>query len=316
MVDDLRKKLWCERFRPTTLDEVIIPARLKSELKKFVAEGEIPSLLLSGPAGTGKTTVARCLANDLGCDFYMINGSKDSGIDMLRTKVVSYASTVSVMNPDHVKIILIDEADYLGPLVQASLRGVIEEFWNNCRFIFTCNYKNRMIPALHSRCSVVDFSATNEEKMELMASFMKRVIGILITNKVEYNPAVLAQFIKNHYPDFRRTLNELQRYATCGTIDDGILAASGDNLIEEIVDFLKSKNFKKMREWVDVNDSVDQNLLFDKMYDRLINHIMPQSAPELILTLDDYQNKAAVVVNQRINLAACFITLMSLLEWR
>jgi DNA polymerase III delta prime subunit len=311
------KKLWVENYRPQTLNDVILPETLKAEFRKFIEEKQVPHLLLSGQAGTGKTTMARVLANEIGADFYMINGSKESGIDTLRTKVVSYASTTSLEHPGQPKILLIDEADYLNAnSFQPALRGIMEEVWENCRFIFTCNYKNRLIPALHSRCTVIDFSFSANDKIEMMGAFMSRCMKILKENNVKFDPKVLAAFIKNHFPDMRRTLNELQRYSTCGTIDEGILKASGQDLIDQIVVFLKNKNFKQMRDWVDMNESIDASVLFDKLYDELTPFLAPQSVPDLILVLDDYQNKAAIVVNQRINLAACLTTLMSTLEFK
>lgn len=315
-LDAIANNLWIERYRPRTVAECILPDRLKAQLTSFVNQGEIPHLMLAGPAGTGKTTAARALAHDLGCDLMTINASEENGIDTIRGKVRDFASTVSIMNEAKHKIILLDEADYLSRAAQAVLRGMIEEFWHNCRFIFTCNYKNRIIDGLHSRTSIIDFSISGDDQALLMASFYKRVTNILRENDITWDGYVLADFIKAHFPDFRRTLNELQRYGTSGKIDAGILQFTGEGAITDIVGFLRTKNFKEMRTWVDVNSAVDIPVLFDKLYDSLGDYLEPQSIPDLILILDEYQNKAVVVVNQRINLAACFTQCMAALAFK
>lgn len=312
----LKNILWVENYRPQKLDDLIIPDRLKAEFRKFVEDGECPNLLLAGPAGTGKTTAARVLANELGADFYMINGSKENGIDIMRTKVESFAATVSVMSTAKVKIMCIDEADGLSGDAQKTLRGMTEEFWKNCRFIFTCNYKNRVIPALHSRCTTIDFGLSDGEKTKMMAQFMKRVMFILKENDVKFDPPAVAAYIQSMFPDFRKTLNELQRYATCGTIDAGILKNVGDESIEEINAFLKEKDFRTMREWVSTNPTIDTTSLFDRMYSKIPEYILPQSQPDLILVLDEYQTKALTALNPKINIAACMVQLMACLEWK
>lgn len=309
--------LWTERYRPQKLQDIILPERIKSQFAKMIEQGSIPNLLLAGSAGTGKTTVAKALAKELGCDFYMINGSEETGIDVLRTKVKSYAATVSVMSDAEHKIMCIDEADYLAPnSTQPAMRGLMEEFHNNCRFILTCNYKNRIIPALHSRCTVIDFNITNAEKTRMMAEFMKRVMGILKENQVEFDPKVLAAFIQSMFPDFRRTLNELQRYATSGVIDSGILKSTGDEAITDIMEFLRAKDFRAMRTWVDGNPNIDVSSLFEKLYTKAGEFIVPQSQPELILILDEYQTKALSALNPKINIAAALVQLMAALEFK
>lgn len=303
--------LLVEDWRPSTIDECILPDDLKKQLKEFAAKGEIPSLLLSGKAGTGKTTVARALCNDLNCDYIIINGSEESGIDTLRTKVKNFAATVSLMSDAKHKVIIIDEADYLNPTsTQPALRGLIEEFWNNCRFIFTCNFKNRIITPLHSRCSTIDFDFGKESANKLMADFFMRVMKILDHSDIKYDQKVLAEFVKLHFPDFRKTLNELQRYASSGVIDSGILSSMDDSKFKELVGYLSTKNFKEIRLWVGENPSLDQATLFQKLYDNIYDYAQPQSIPQIILILADYQYKAGFVASPEINLVACLVELM------
>lgn len=304
--------LLVEDYRPTTIEECILPELLKQQFRDFIKKGEIPSLLLSGRAGTGKTTVAKALCNDLDCDYITINGSEESGIDTLRTKVKNFASTVSLLDSSaQHKVIILDEADYLNAnSVQPALRGLIEEFWNNCRFIFTCNYKNRIIAPLHSRCSTIDFDFGKDEVPKLMAGFYMRVKGILDENDITYDDKVLAEFIKINFPDFRKTLNEIQRYASGGVIDSGILSSMDDAKFNELIGFLKTKNFKEIRTWVGENPSLDQATLFQKLYDSIYSYAKPHSIPQIILILADYQYKAAFVASPEINLVACLVELM------
>ncbi len=311
------KKLWIENYRPRKMSEIILPSRLKNQFEAMVKEGEIPNLLLAGNAGAGKTTIARVLANELNCDFYMINGSEESGIDVLRTKVKSFAATMSVMSESKHKIMCIDEADYLNASsTQPALRGLMEEYWQNCRFIFTCNNKSRIINPLHSRCTVIDFSFSKEEKQAMMAAFFKRALAILNENNVKVDQRALATYIQSMFPDFRRILNELQRYATCGEIDSGILKMTGDEAISEIITFLKSKNFREMRSWVDMNPEIEVASLFEKLYSQLPDVLMPESVPELILVLDEYQTKALSALNAKINIAACLTQLMATIHFK
>lgn len=316
-MSEFEKNLWVEKYRPRNIDECILPDRLKADLKALVKDGEIPSMMFAGSAGSGKTSVAKAICNELDADYMLINGSEESGIDMLRTKVKGFASTVSLESEAKHKVIILDEADYLNPSsTQPALRGLMEEFSSNCRFIFTCNFKNRIISPLHSRCTVIDFSFTKEEKQRMMAGFFTRVLGILAENNVTVDKQVLAEFIKGKFPDFRSILNELQRYTSQGALDAGILRTASEEAVKEIQSFLRTKDFKAMRQWVDANDSLDIPTLFDKLYDRLGEVIEPKSVPELILILDDYQAKAPLVVNQRINMAACMTTLMAALQFK
>lgn len=313
---DFKKKLWVEDYRPSNIDECVLPERLKSQIKTSIEGGSIQNLLLSGIQGSGKTTLARAICNELGADYMLINGSEENGIDILRTRVKSFASTVSLTSDAHHKIIIFDEADYLSSASQPALRGIMESVWENCRFIFTCNYLNRILPALQSRCSVIEFSYSTEEKKQMMTSFFKRASSILKENDIEFEPKVLAEYIKSRFPDFRSILNELQRYSEAGKIDEGILRMTGDAEISEIVEFLRKKEFNVMRKWVDSNSSLDVHSLFDSLYEKMPEFIKPQSIPDLVLIVDEYQDKATRAVNQKINLAACMTTMMASLEFK
>jgi DNA polymerase III delta prime subunit len=300
--------LWTEKYRPQTIEDCILPDRLKKPFQEYVNQKQIPNLLLTGGAGVGKTTVAKAMCNEVGCDFMVINGSDESGIDTFRVKIKNYASSMSLSGGR--KVIIIDEADYLNPnSTQPALRNAIEEFAGNCSFIFTCNYKNRIIEPLHSRCAVIEFSLKNGEKAKMASAFFKRIQAILQSEKVDYDDKVIAELIKKHFPDFRRVLNELQRYSQFGNIDTGILAQIGDVSLNELVKFISAKDFGSIRKWVATNE-IDGNTLYRKLYDTMYDVLKPQSIPQAVLILADYQYKAAFVADQEINTVACLTELM------
>jgi len=300
--------LWTEKYRPKTIEDCILPERLKLPFQEYVNQRNIPNLLLAGGAGVGKTTVAKALCNEVGCDYIVINGSDESGIDTFRTKIKNYASSMSLTGGR--KVIIIDEADYLNPnSTQPALRNAIEEFASNCSFIFTCNYKNRIIEPLHSRCAVIEFSLKNGEKAKMASAFFKRIQSVLQSESVDYDDKVIAELIKKHFPDFRRIINELQRYSQFGKIDTGVLAQIGDVSIAEIVKFIRDKDFGSIRKWVATND-VDSNTLYRKLYESMYDLMKPQSIPQAVLILADYQYKAAFVADQEINTVACLTEIM------
>lgn len=303
--------LWVEKYRPKTIDECILSKEQKDYFKNLVKNGEIQNMLLCGTAGTGKTTVARALCEELKSDYIIINGSEESGIDVLRTKIKSFASTVSFTG--NTKVVILDEADYLNPnSTQPALRGFIEEFANNCRFIFTCNFKNRIIAPLHSRCAVVEFKIPNKEKPAIAGAFFRRVTDILSFESIPADGKVVAKVVEKHFPDFRRTLNELQRYAQSGSIDEGILVNIGEANMKDLVEFIKDKDWKKMRSWVVNNLDNDPASLFRRIYDTLVP--MTNQVPQLVLTIADYQYKSAFVSDQEINLVACLTEIMASVE--
>ena len=300
--------LWTEKYRPQTIEDCILPDRLKKPFQEYVNQKQIPNLLLTGGAGVGKTTVAKAMCNEVGCDFMVINGSDESGIDTFRVKIKNYASSMSLSGGR--KVIIIDEADYLNPnSTQPALRNAIEEFASNCSFIFTCNYKNRIIEPLHSRCAVIEFSLKNGEKAKMASAFFKRIQSILQSEKVDYDDKVIAELVKKHFPDFRRVLNELQRYSQFGNIDTGILAQIGDVSISELVKLITNKDFGAIRKWVATNE-IDSNTLFRKLYDSMYDLLKPHSIPQAVLILADYQYKGAFVADQEINTVACLTELM------
>jgi DNA polymerase III delta prime subunit len=301
--------LWVEKYRPKTIKDTILPAGMKKTFQEFVDNGEIPNLLLSGTQGTGKTTVARALCEEIGADYIVINGSMNGGIDTLRNDIKNFASTVSFGGGR--KVVILDEADYLNPQsTQPALRGFIEEFSKNCSFILTCNFKNRIIAPLHSRCSVIDFKIDNSEKPKLAGQFFKRVMEILKTEEVTANEKVVVELVTRHFPDNRRILNELQRYGASGTIDEGILKATTDANVKTLMTELKAKNFKEVRKWVALNIDNDPVQLYRLLYDSASTYIAPRSIPQLVVTIADYQYKSAFVADQEINLVACLTELM------
>ena len=302
--------LWVEKYRPAKIDECILPKNLKETFKQFVQTGELPNFLFCGTAGVGKTTVAKALCNEIGAEYLLINGSEESGIDVLRTKIKSFASTVSLT--DSKKVIILDEADYLNPnSTQPALRAFIEEFSNNCRFIFTCNYKNRIIEPLHSRCSVIDFKIENAEKQEIAAAFFKRTMGILKTENIDADQKVVAELVTKHFPDWRRVLNELQRYSVSGKIDSGILVNMTEDSFKDLLKNMKDKNFTEVRKWVAKNGDSETINIFRQLYDTASVNLEPVSIPQLVLILADYQYKAAFVADHELNLMAALTEVMS-----
>lgn len=305
--------LWTEKYRPKKIEDCILPERLKKPFQEYVNQSNIPNLLLAGGAGVGKTTVAKAMCEEIGCDYMVINGSDESGIDTFRTKIKNYASSMSLSGGR--KVIIIDEADYLNPnSTQPALRNAIEEFAINCSFIFTCNYKTRIIEPLHSRCAVIDFGLKNDEKASMASQFFKRLQSVLQTEKVEYDDKVIAELVKKHFPDFRRVLNELQRYSQFGKIDVGILAQIGNIQLQEIVKHIKAKDFGAIRKWVATSD-LDANGVFRQIYDSLYDFMKPHSIPQAVLIIADYQYKNAFVADTEINLVACLTELMANCEY-
>ena len=305
--------LWVEKYRPRKLDDCILPDDQLKTFREFVATGEIPNMLLCGSAGVGKTTIARAICEELECDYIIINGSEESVIYVLRTKIREFASSVSFGGKT--KVVILDEADYLNPnSTQPALRAFIEEFANNCRFIFTCNFKNRIIAPLHSRTAVIEFKLTKADRPKMAGRFMKRLSDILATENLTFDEKVVAEVLKKHFPDYRRVLNELQRYSVSGTIDEGILVNVQEVNMKELVSSLKSKDFKKMRNWVVDNIDNDPNLIFRKIYDTILDEVKYPS--QLVLLLADYQYKAAFAANPEINLVACLAEIMAGMEWK
>jgi len=305
--------LWVEKYRPKRIEDCILPEDLKNTFLEFVKKKEIPNLLLSGTPGTGKTTVARALCEEIGVDYIIINGSDEGRqIDTLRNKIKNFASTISLTKEANHKVVIIDEADYMNAeSVQPALRNFIETFFNNCRFIFTCNFKSRIIEALHSRCTVIDFRITNGQKVKTAAKLMDRLSVILKDEGIEFDKKVLAEVIQKHYPDFRRTINELQRYSVRGKIDSGILFSLKEENYKDLIVKLKDKDFNGMRKWVSQNLDHGPTHLFKEIYDLLYLHLDPKSIPQAVLIIAGYQYKAAFVADQEINMVACLTEIMA-----
>jgi len=302
--------LWVEKYRPQTIDECVLPEAMKKTFKDFIASGELPTFLFTGTAGVGKTTVAKALCHEVGAEYIMVNGSDEGrSIDVLRTTIKSFASTISLT--DAKKVVIIDEADYMNAdSVQPALRSFIEEFSNNCRFIFTCNFKHRIIEPLHSRCAVVDFKIDNADKPKIAATFFKRISEILKAEGVEFDQKVVAELVTKHFPDYRRILNELQRYAVSGKIDTGILINLSDETFRELIGYLKGKKYQDVRKWVSKNADMGTTHIFRELYDKATEVMEPSTIPQMVVTLADYQYKAAFVADQELNIMAALTEIM------
>ena len=302
--------LWVEKYRPQKIADTVLPTKLKETFQKIIDGGELPNMLFTGTAGLGKTTVARALCNELNCDYILINGSEEGNIDTLRTKIKQFASSVSLSSD--FKVVILDEADYLNPQsTQPALRGFIEEFSNNCRFILTCNFKNRIIEPLHSRCGVYEFNTSKKDLAPIASNFMKRCQTILEGEGISYTQMAVADLIMKFAPDWRRVLNELQRYSVNGNIDAGIINIVSDKNYDDLFSYLKNKDFKKMRSWVVNNIDTDASAIFRAMYDKMAEKVAPQSIPQLVLILGDYQYKNAFVADHELNVVACLTEVMS-----
>jgi len=307
--------LWVEEYRPKTIDDCILPQSLKTLFQSFIDKGEISNMLFSGTPGVGKTTVAKALCEQMNCDWIMINGSEEGGIDVLRNKIKNFASTVSLSGGK--KVVILDEADYLNPQsTQPALRGFVEEFHKNCRFILTCNFKNRIIEPLHSRFSNIEFRINNKDKPKLASQLMDRAVYILKEQKIEYEDKALVGLITKHFPDFRKLINELQRYSVSGAIDAGVLVNISDENLKTLTAHLKGKEFGDMRKWVVNNLDNDPVKIFRKIYDSLNTTLQPETIPHAILIIADYQYKSAFVADQEINLVACLTEIMSQVKFK
>ena len=309
--------LWVEKYRPKTIEDCILPTNIKKTFQDFLDKGEVPNLLLAGPAGCGKTTVAKALCNELGVDVYVINGSDEGRfLDTVRNTAKNFASTVSLASTAKHKVIIIDEADNTSNDVQLCLRAFIEEFAGNCRFIFTCNYKNKILEPLHSRCAVVEFGIKGKDRQSIAAQFFKRLQEILDAEGIEYDNKVLVELINKHFPDWRRVLNECQRYSVGGKIDTGILATFSDVAVNDLIKNLKQKNFAEVRKWIVSNLDNDTTVLLRRIYDSLYDALVPGSIPAAVLVLAKYQYQSAFVADQEINMLACLTEIMVECEFK
>ena len=309
--------IWVEKYRPQTIDDCILPETIKKTFNDFLNRGEIPNMLLSGPPGIGKTTVAKALCKQLGADYYVINGSDEGRfLDTVRNNAKNFASTVSLTSQSKHKVIIIDEADNTTPDVQLLLRASIEEFSKNCRFIFTCNYKNKIIEPLHSRCVVVEFGIQSKHKQKIAIDFFNRLGYILEQERIEFDKKVLAELINKHFPDWRRILNECQRYSVSGKIDSGILAAFSDVAVDDLIASLKQKNFPEVRKWVVANLDNGIDILFRRIYDKLYTALVSTSIPAAVLVIAKYQYQMAFVADQEINMLACLTEIMVECEFK
>ena len=313
---DVNDFLWCQKYRPKTVADTILPAELKATFQKFVNDKQVPNLLLTGRAGIGKTTIAKAMLDEIGADYITINGSMNGNIDTLRVQIQNFASTVSFTGGR--KYVILDEADYLNAnSTQPALRNFMEEFSKNCGFILTCNFKNRIIEPLQSRCSVIDFKISNQDKPKIAAQFFKRVCGILDGEGVEYEQKAVAELVQTYFPDWRRVLNELQRYSSTGRIDAGVLANKSSEGIGDLIELMKAKNFTGVRKWVSDNSDIDSAVLYRQLYD-----ILPQklgsasSIADSIIILAEYQYKEAFVANSEINRVAALVTIMAEAQWK
>ena len=303
--------LWVEKYRPKTIEDCILPTSIKKTFQDFLDKGEVPNLLLAGPAGCGKTTVAKALCNELGVDVYVINGSDEGRfLDTVRNTAKNFASTVSLSSTAKHKVIIIDEADNTTPDVQLALRAFTEEFVGNCRFIFTCNYKNKIVSPLHSRCAVIDFSIKGKDRQELAAKFFQRLQYILDQESIGYDPKVLVELIKKHFPDWRRVLNEIQRYSVGGKIDTGILASFSDVKTDDLFKKLREKDFPAVRKWVVDNLDNDPTTLFRSVYDNIYSHLDGPGIAAAVLVIAKYQYQSSFVADQEINMLACLTEIM------
>lgn len=306
--------LWTEKYRPQNIEDCVLPHELKTTFEAIVKNGQLPNLLLCGSAGLGKTTAAKALCNMLDLDYILINGSEESGIDVLRNKIRQFASTISLTGG--YKVVILDEADYLqANSTQVALRAFIEEFSNNCRFILTCNFKNRIIEPLHSRCSVIEFNTNKKQLAQLAQSFMHRMVHILKNEGVKYDEKTVAELIIRYAPDWRRVINECQRYSSTGTLVTAALVGTSDGAIAELTSYLKNKDFKNMRAWVANNNTLDSSVVFKKIYDGLYDYVKPDSIPTVVLILADYSYKAAFMSDKELNMVACLTELMANANW-
>lgn len=313
----MAEALWCEEYRPKTIDSCVLSKHLKSTFKEIVKTGKMPNMLLSGTAGLGKTTVARALCNELDLDYILINSSEDSGIDVLRNRIRQFASTISLHGDDKYKVVILDEADYLNAnSTQVALRAFMEEFSNNCRFILTCNFKNKIIEPLHSRCTCIEFNTTRADMAILAGNFHKRLSGILKEKNIKFDPAVLAELIMRHAPDWRRVINECQRHSITGELNVGSIVGLSNQHIAGLMNLLKTKNFKDARKWIVVNQDIASTALFRMIFDNATDYIDSKSIPQLVLILADYSYKDCFVADKELNIVACMVEIMANVQFK